>query len=599
MELKRILAKDSRTAMDMAMSQYGKDVLVVSSQSVGGQVELVVALEVAPPQPEPPAEQAAPSAFSQAFQRALGPMSEPDAQESAAPPAASEVPRSAADILAARKARQAMQTAQAIQAAQRWQAARSGRDPEDAAAAQPSQAALATQAAQAALAAQNAQMAADRSAEVAQAEETARAAKAEQAAQALQDAQADEAEEAERAAQAQETVRSAQAAQAAQAARAPKPPTAPEPGREVRGGRGVRGARATRATVPPLKLVETAPAAGHEPAASCPPTAAGDARTCPASQAQGQQLMELVRREIAALRQEFALGRQVQAWQDGRQWPESVRPVIEALQDAGVPAGLRALLSDELQAATDVPGAIRAVRRVMEGALADLPTVAIGRGLHAICGPSGAGKTHMVTRLARVAALHLNPERVAIITFNDSRTGAWSQSRALAAQAGVDCFRASDLSTLRLLVEDLRDRSVILIDTAGADCQAQAAQLRDMGLGIETHLLLPADASIGSVKLLLGQPDAWRSLMVCKVDESHSPWPVIQALSDRRVPVSCMSLSSDVKVQARTIDPSRILAAGFARLQADLGLTATAAVTSMNWPDMTELPAQALSKGAA
>ncbi len=87
--------------------------------------------------------------------------------------------------------------------------------------------------------------------------------------------------------------------------------------------------------------------------------------------------------------------------------------------------------------------------------------------------------------------------------------------------------------------------------------------------------------------------------MVCKVDESHSPWPVIQAMCDRRVPVSCMSLSNDVKVQARTLDASRILAAGCASLQADLGLSATAAVTSMAWPDMTSLPAQAMTKGAA
>jgi flagellar biosynthesis GTPase FlhF len=52
MQLKRILAKDSRTAMDLAMARYGKDVLVVSSQSVAGQIELVVALDVAP-QPAP------------------------------------------------------------------------------------------------------------------------------------------------------------------------------------------------------------------------------------------------------------------------------------------------------------------------------------------------------------------------------------------------------------------------------------------------------------------------------------------------------------------------------------------------------------------
>jgi len=77
MELKRILAKDSRTAMDIANQRYGKDVLVVSSQSVGGQVELVVALDVAPA-PAAAAPAGASSAFTQAFRQALGPMPEAD-----------------------------------------------------------------------------------------------------------------------------------------------------------------------------------------------------------------------------------------------------------------------------------------------------------------------------------------------------------------------------------------------------------------------------------------------------------------------------------------------------------------------------------------
>nr|MDH4376794.1 hypothetical protein [Ramlibacter sp.] len=82
MELKRILAKDSRTAMDIANKRYGKDVLVVSSQSVGGQVELVVALEAAPA-PAPVAADDGSSAFTQAFRQALGPM--PDAPATAGP----------------------------------------------------------------------------------------------------------------------------------------------------------------------------------------------------------------------------------------------------------------------------------------------------------------------------------------------------------------------------------------------------------------------------------------------------------------------------------------------------------------------------------
>jgi flagellar biosynthesis GTPase FlhF len=52
MELKRILANDAKTANDRAMSLYGRDVLIISSHSVGGQTELIVALDIDEQAPE-------------------------------------------------------------------------------------------------------------------------------------------------------------------------------------------------------------------------------------------------------------------------------------------------------------------------------------------------------------------------------------------------------------------------------------------------------------------------------------------------------------------------------------------------------------------
>ena len=46
MELKRILARDTRSATERAMSLYGPDVLIIANHRVGGQTELVVAVEL-------------------------------------------------------------------------------------------------------------------------------------------------------------------------------------------------------------------------------------------------------------------------------------------------------------------------------------------------------------------------------------------------------------------------------------------------------------------------------------------------------------------------------------------------------------------------
>ena len=46
MELKRILANDTKSATDLAIKLCGRDVLVISNHTVGGQTELVVALDI-------------------------------------------------------------------------------------------------------------------------------------------------------------------------------------------------------------------------------------------------------------------------------------------------------------------------------------------------------------------------------------------------------------------------------------------------------------------------------------------------------------------------------------------------------------------------
>ena len=47
MELQRILAKDSRTAMEQVHTLYGKDALVVSNKRARDKTELIVAVDLA------------------------------------------------------------------------------------------------------------------------------------------------------------------------------------------------------------------------------------------------------------------------------------------------------------------------------------------------------------------------------------------------------------------------------------------------------------------------------------------------------------------------------------------------------------------------
>jgi flagellar biosynthesis GTPase FlhF len=267
------------------------------------------------------------------------------------------------------------------------------------------------------------------------------------------------------------------------------------------------------------------------------------------------EIVDMLRQEMASLRKEFALSRQMQPWQDGLRLSQAIQPLFHAMNEAGVPAALRALLTDSIQSLDSIGEALAVMQNLLATSL-HRPAFNLQPKLaHALCGPSGAGKTSMVGRLALAAAHKEGAEKQAMVSFADHRPGAWSQMQLLASQSGVDCYRVADAAMLGTLLEDLHGRT-IWIDTCGADFSAQAEVLRLQCPKVVRHAVLPVDATVTSVqKILQNSTVAWSSLMLSKVDEAAHPWALVKGLTDNSLPVSWMAGDSRISVQAHPFDP--------------------------------------------
>jgi flagellar biosynthesis protein FlhF len=279
-----------------------------------------------------------------------------------------------------------------------------------------------------------------------------------------------------------------------------------------------------------------------------------------------QETVELLRQEMAALRQEFMLSRKLMMYQGGQGLSPQVESVLAQLMDLGVPAALRTLFIDSLTECATASEARQTVADLLIGSLdrpaADAPV----NGVHVLCGPSGSGKTMMVARLA-LALSRQNPEhRQAIISFSDAKSGAWSQLQVLAAQAGVDCYRAADESALEVLLQDLSDRHTVWIDTQGNDFMAQARRLQGQDLSV--HAVLPVDAAWASVHKVLGARDVhWSSLLLTKMDEASHPWPLIKGLCESRLPVAGLCASNQPTQAMAMFDAAQLVELALAPLQ--------------------------------
>ena len=253
-------------------------------------------------------------------------------------------------------------------------------------------------------------------------------------------------------------------------------------------------------------------------------------------QIRGQEIVSLVREELSALRKEFRLSQQMALWSSGQSLPPALQPVRQALQDAPSPAGLRALLLDVLPDHDSAETALATIRAQLEHTLSERQVALAGEGVHVVAGPSGSGKTLMLARMAQNMALELGVEQVAVISYCDVRPGAWNQAQLLSTQSGVECFRATSMGALKLLLEDLAHRRVILIDTAGVQTAERVQEIRTVAPHAQFHAVVPADASVATLRRLFASPDgAWHSIVASKIDESTQPWALIQFLSESRV----------------------------------------------------------------
>lgn len=90
-----------------------------------------------------------------------------------------------------------------------------------------------------------------------------------------------------------------------------------------------------------------------------------------------------------------------------------------------------------------------------------------GGGVTALVGPTGVGKTTTIAKLAARAVLRHGADQVALVSTDHYRIGAAAQLEHYGRLLGVRVYPAYDAESLRKVLELLRGRHTVLIDTAG------------------------------------------------------------------------------------------------------------------------------------
>ena len=259
-----------------------------------------------------------------------------------------------------------------------------------------------------------------------------------------------------------------------------------------------------------------------------------------------REIVDMVKQELASMRKEFKLSQQVDAWSGTLAVSDEMRPLIDAFNETGMPVGLRAMLTDIINNHTDMISALTEIASFIGDGIKHVDLLDNMSGVHFIAGASGAGKSLMAGRLCKQMAVQYGDQEVAMISYNDTRFGAWNQAQLIGTQAGVETFRANNIEMLGQLLSELESRKVIIIDTPGVDLTNNIETLSKLLPQAKKHLVIAADASEASLKRHLLNPDLdWDSVMLSRLETQVYPWPVISAL-----------MSSDMSLSVAAAEPT-------------------------------------------
>lgn len=174
------------------------------------------------------------------------------------------------------------------------------------------------------------------------------------------------------------------------------------------------------------------------------------------------------------------------------------------------------------------------------------PTDRLKRGgIYALVGPTGAGKTTSIAKMAVRFTLENDGAKVGLITMDNYRLAAHDQLRTLGQILGVPVQVADQEHTVLQCIQDLQECDLVLIDTAGLTpehpmLKFQLDQLAGLKGRVHTLLTLPATSNSRVLRKVYHNYKAagLSGCILTKIDEASSLGDAISILLESKLDLS-------------------------------------------------------------
>jgi flagellar biosynthesis protein FlhF len=194
-------------------------------------------------------------------------------------------------------------------------------------------------------------------------------------------------------------------------------------------------------------------------------------------------------------------------------------------------------------------------------------------GVYALMGPTGVGKTTTTAKLAARCVMRFGAKKLALVTTDSFRIGAYEQLRIYGQILGVTVHAVKDAADLERALLDLGDKHMVLIDTVGMSQRDRAvsdqiAMLCGSSRPVKRLLLLNACSHGDTLNEVVHayrrseQTASSTDLAGCiftKMDEATHPGALIDTAIRHQLPVHYISNGQKVPEHLNSVDRSALI----------------------------------------
>ncbi|WP_440055657.1 flagellar biosynthesis protein FlhF [Pseudoalteromonas sp. T1lg65] len=188
-------------------------------------------------------------------------------------------------------------------------------------------------------------------------------------------------------------------------------------------------------------------------------------------------------------------------------------------------------------------------------------------GVFAMVGPTGVGKTTTVAKLAALGAQKFGADKVALITTDTYRIGAYEQLATYGRIIGCPVKQVKDANELAEVLYHLRNKRLVLIDTAGMSqrdlrlTEQLNTLMRSARVDIRSYLVLSATAQINVLQETVRhfKKVNLSGCIFTKLDESLSLGEIISIAIQNRLPIGYLTNGQRVPEDIRVANAQKLV----------------------------------------